>query len=74
MIYFVKGLREVEQDGVCLSLLVKAVGEVAHSCDELCFATAPLPESVLVFIQIGVPFQMIHYHAVDDVFKELRGN
>ena len=64
----VKGLREIQKDGVGLFFAVEAEAKVSDCGEELSFAAAFLSEPMLELVQGGVFLKMIHDVAVYYVF------
>ena len=73
MVDLVKGLREIQEDGVCLFFVVEAESEISDCGEKLGFATALLSKSMLEVIEGRVQLKMIHYATVNDVFQKFRG-
>ena len=73
MVNFVECFAEVKEYGVCLSFVIERAGKVFGCCDELSFAVAAFPKSMLEWGDEVVAVQVLHDVAVYYVFKEFGG-
>ena len=75
MVDLVKSLREIQEDGVNLFVVVEAKIEISSGGQKLSFAAAFLStKSMLEVIERRVQLKMIHYATVNDVFQKFRGD
>ena len=72
--HLVERFREVQQNGVRLSALIKDCSKVVDRQDELGVAGSLLPEAVLGVDQDVVPVKVLRDRAADDVLQHLPAN
>ena len=71
---FIKSLRKIQEDSICLVASVEVGNKVLDCENKLSFSGTPFAEAVLKVGKNAVVFKVSDYGAMDDVFNKFAAN